>query len=156
MPLLDTTVHVARETSDVDRLVNFYAQVFDADLLFDTEERCLRRVGIRVDRATVLQPFQVICDAGDGTPTADASTPDRPMPEVALDTGSPDAFLEVRERLVAAGASDGVIRDFGAVYSMSFVDPDGVELRVNLTKRHREGTDWRTVDQAELLAAASG
>jgi hypothetical protein len=148
MPLLDATVHVARETPDVDRLIGFYARVFDADLLFDHEERCRRRVGLRIDRATILQPFEVTCDDAGTDVDGHARTHDA---DIVLETGSRDAFLEVRQRLVAAGASDGVIRDIGAVYSLSFVDPDGVELRVNLAKHQPEGTDWRTVDDAELL-----
>jgi hypothetical protein len=142
MPLLDDTVHVDRETGDVDRLVGFYARVLDADVLFVEEEPCARRVGIRLDRATVLHSVERTCDEGAGDEV--------PAGDVSLDTGSPRAFLEVRDRLVEAGASDGVVRDSGTAYSVTFVDPDGVEVQVNLVKRDA-GSDWRIVDEAELL-----
>jgi hypothetical protein len=141
MPLLDRTVHVRRTTNDVDRLVGFYRRVFDADVLTDGP------LAIRLDRATVLRPEQV----DDTRAVLDATGVD-----FSLDTAFLGAFLEVRERLVEAGASDGVIRDVGACYRVSFVDPDGVEGCVNLAKQHHHGTDWRTVDEAELLDAAAG
>jgi hypothetical protein len=60
---------------------------------------------------------------------------------------SVEALLEIRTRLLAendgAGASDAQIRDFGALYSLHFVDPDGVHLEVNLFK-----DDWT---ERELL-----
>ncbi len=37
------------------------------------------------------------------------------------------AFLEVRDRLVAAGASNGVVTALGPYQSVSFRDPDGLE-----------------------------
>lgn len=50
------------------------------------------------------------------------------------------ALEEVRQRLLAEGdgTTDGEIRDFGALYSLHFVDPDGVGVEVNLFK-----SDWR-------------
>jgi hypothetical protein len=40
------------------------------------------------------------------------------------------SFREIRGRLVAAGASDGFVTDFGPVLSVFFVDPDGLEAEV--------------------------
>ena len=38
-----------------------------------------------------------------------------------------EVFLEVRRRAMEAGASDGRVRDFGAVQGFKFRDPDGLE-----------------------------
>jgi hypothetical protein len=55
------------------------------------------------------------------------------------------ALLEIRDRLLAehdgTGATDAEIRDFGALYSLHFVDPDGVHLEVNLFK-----DDWTELE----------
>ena len=52
---------------------------------------------------------------------------------------SPDAFTNICRRLVDAGASDGVINDFGEVRSIFFRDPDGMEGEVLIAKGGDEG-----------------
>ena len=52
---------------------------------------------------------------------------------------SPDAFTNICRRLVDAGASDGVITDFGEVRSIFFSDPDGMEGEVLIAKGGDEG-----------------
>lgn len=51
-----------------------------------------------------------------------------------LHASSYAAFATIRERLIAQGASDGVVSDFGSAYSMFFRDPDGLEGEVLVPK----------------------
>jgi catechol 2,3-dioxygenase-like lactoylglutathione lyase family enzyme len=133
MPLTDGFSHVASVTDDVDRLAGFYERVFDAPVLFDLEEDGLRHAAIDVGGNVVLHAFHVPWAEGDDR---------REMFErgrtdhYGLTVSSSDALLEVRRRLQAEGESvtDGAIRDFGPVYSLHYVDPDGVHLEVNLFK----------------------
>jgi catechol 2,3-dioxygenase-like lactoylglutathione lyase family enzyme len=52
------------------------------------------------------------------------------LDHLGLQAASLDAFDRVRDRLVAAGASDGFVTDFGHVLSLFFRDPDGLEGEV--------------------------
>src|SRR5262249_5434235 len=49
---------------------------------------------------------------------------------LALQADSLDAFENIRDRLVARGASDGFVTDFGPILSVFFRDPDGLECEV--------------------------
>ena len=51
-----------------------------------------------------------------------------------LQAASPEAFATIRQRLIDHGASDGTINDFGAVNSIFFRDPDGLEGEVLINK----------------------
>jgi hypothetical protein len=53
---------------------------------------------------------------------------------LGLQAASPEAFAIIRQRLIDAGASDGTVNDFGAVHSMFFRDPDGLEGEVLVAK----------------------
>lgn len=46
----------------------------------------------------------------------------------------PESFATIRERLVARGATDGEVVDFGPLVSLFAVDPDGAPLEVTLDK----------------------
>lgn len=49
----------------------------------------------------------------------------------AIQTAGEGALLEARDRIVAAGAGDGVIRVFGGgLLSLHVTDPDGVQFEV--------------------------
>jgi len=51
----------------------------------------------------------------------------------ALQAASVDAFDTIRERLIARGAADSFVTDFGPVLSVFFRDPDGLEGEVCVT-----------------------
>ena len=53
---------------------------------------------------------------------------------VGLHAATREAFDIIRERLIAAGAGDGTVNDFGSAYSMFFRDPDGLEGEVVVPK----------------------
>jgi hypothetical protein len=67
---------------------------------------------------------------------------------------SVEALHEVRRRLPAEGegTTDNEVRDFGPLYSLHYVDPDGINLEVNLFKPDwhsepmLERKDWTTVE----------
>ena len=44
-----------------------------------------------------------------------------------------EAFDTIRDRLMACGATDGFVTDFGQVLSVFFTDPDGLEGEVCVT-----------------------
>ena len=52
------------------------------------------------------------------------------LDHLALQAASIEAFEEIRARLLARGATDGFVTDFGHLLSVFFVDPDGLESEV--------------------------
>jgi catechol 2,3-dioxygenase-like lactoylglutathione lyase family enzyme len=148
MALTDGFSHVASVTDDVDRLVGFYQRVFDAPVLFDMEEEGMRHAAIDVGAGVVLHAFRVPWAPGDER---------REMFErgrtdhYGLTVPTMDALLEIRRRLQAEGpdTSDGAVRDFGPLYSLHYVDPDGVHLEVNLFKAGWGSPETRILPRAE-------
>jgi catechol 2,3-dioxygenase-like lactoylglutathione lyase family enzyme len=94
MALLNGIHHIATLTADMDRLIAFYAEVFDARVLLDMEEEGLRHAFIELGPTTVLHPFQI----------PGIEVPQGPVPiftrgrldHVALNASSEDAFRELR------------------------------------------------------------
>ena len=84
MPLLNDIHHLTFITADMDRLICFYARIFDARVTVDLEEEGLRHAFIEVGPHTVLHPFQVpelSLLAPSRCSSADASTTSRSMPQ---------------------------------------------------------------------------
>ena len=52
------------------------------------------------------------------------------LDHIGLQAASKEAFDEIRRRLIACGATDGFVTDFGMALSLFFVDPDGLEGEV--------------------------
>jgi catechol 2,3-dioxygenase-like lactoylglutathione lyase family enzyme len=52
------------------------------------------------------------------------------LDHVGLNAASIEAFEEIRRRLIAVGAADEFVTDFGPGYSVFFRDPDGLEGEV--------------------------
>jgi catechol 2,3-dioxygenase-like lactoylglutathione lyase family enzyme len=128
VPLTIGIHHVATVTADLDRLIQFYVEVFDAVVLVDLDEGGLRHAVLDLGGGACLHPFQM-----NGNPYAAGSPTmfDRGhLDHVALNVGDDEAFETLRHRLVAAGASDGMITDFGNVRTVWFRDPDGGEGEV--------------------------
>ena len=127
--LLDGVNHVAVLTNDSDRLHRFYAEVFDATVSRDGEERPGVRLSfVDIGPNTELNVFQV-----EGNTEAQRQVPmfgRGRIDHLGLQAASKDAFDEIRRRLVAAGATDGFVTDFGPILSVFFRDPDGLEGEV--------------------------
>jgi catechol 2,3-dioxygenase-like lactoylglutathione lyase family enzyme len=154
--LLKDIHHLAFVTSDLDRLIGFYERVFEAPVTYDVEEDGLRHAFIEVGPHTVLHPFQI---PGVDPPDEQPMFARGRLDHFALNAASADAFRELRRRIVASGAGDGVVTDMGSVLSCSFTDPDGgaheviwvkpdVPVSASLARR-----DWTTVDISDDSSA---
>lgn len=53
---------------------------------------------------------------------------------IGLEAASQEAFDVIRNRLIAYGATDGFVTDFGTDLSVFFRDPDGLEGEVCLNR----------------------
>ncbi len=127
--MLDGVNHVAVLTRDTLRLSRFYSAVFDAPPARTIEQQpgfMLSLIDIGAGRE--LNVFEI----------ADNAEVDRQTPmfgrgrldHVGLQAASLEAFEEIRRRLMACGAADDFVTDFGPALSLFFVDPDGLEGEV--------------------------
>ena len=115
--------HVATITADMDRLVAFYASVFEAQVIADMREEGLRHVFLDLG-GVLLHPFEI---PGVEVPQGDLPFFQRGrIDHVALKADSAETFWTLRDRIQEAGASDGPVTDMGPLLSAGFNDPDGV------------------------------
>jgi catechol 2,3-dioxygenase-like lactoylglutathione lyase family enzyme len=133
--LLDGVNHIAWISNDVARLGRFYAEVFEAEVgptRPHGQDGRETMTTIHIGPHTELNVFVI--------PDNDEARRQTPMwgrgriDHVGLQAASPEAFAEIRRRLMEAGASDGTVNDFGSVHSMFFRDPDGLEGEVLVPK----------------------
>lgn len=116
--------HVALVTEDLERFVRFYTEVFDAQLRWDLDEGPVRHALLDLGGGFGLHPFELA--AGSAHARGSATMFERGhLDHLAIDVPDVDAFEEVRRRLVACGASDGAVTDFGVARNVWFEDPDG-------------------------------
>ena len=69
----------------------------------------------------------------EGNTEADRQTPmfgRGRLDHLALQSASFESFEEIRSRLMARGAADDFVTDFGPMLSLFFRDPDGLECEV--------------------------
>jgi len=122
---------VATMTPDLDRYVAFYHDIFGAEVVNVTEARAdhPRMAVVDMGGKSALNVFEVPADAIVGERTKMGGR--GPIDHYALSVDSEEALLELRDRLVAVGASPGEVTRFGpALLSVFFRDPDGAELEV--------------------------
>ena len=124
MALTAGTHHVATVTADLDRLIRFYEQVFEAHVRWDLREEGLRHAFIDLGGAFARHPFVIPgCDVPQGElPIFERGRIDH----LALRAETEDVFWTVRNRIYEAGAGDGQVTDLGPLLSVGFVDPDGL------------------------------
>jgi catechol 2,3-dioxygenase-like lactoylglutathione lyase family enzyme len=127
--LLDGINHVALLTTDTDRLVDFYGEVFGATVFAQQqEEPGMTLTFIDIGPATQLNVFQM-----DGNEQPHGPMFGRgPIDHLGLQASSKEAFDTIRTRLMERGATDGFVTDFGQSLSVFFRDPDGLECEVCL------------------------
>jgi catechol 2,3-dioxygenase-like lactoylglutathione lyase family enzyme len=127
--LLDGFNHVAILTGDTDRLVAFYQEVFGAEVDFDLRPQDgMRLTLLKIGPTSEFNVFEL-----DGNEESNRQTPmfaRGRLDHVGLQARSLEAFDEIRSRLMARGASDGFVTDFGPIFSLFFTDPDGLEAEV--------------------------
>jgi catechol 2,3-dioxygenase-like lactoylglutathione lyase family enzyme len=127
--LLSGFNHVATLTKDTERLQAFYREVFDATVRPHEEKGDgFRLTFIDIGPDAELNVFQI-----DGNTEADRQTPmfgRGRIDHIGLEAASIEAFEEIRDRLMARGAADSFVTDFGPVLSVFFTDPDGLEGEV--------------------------
>jgi catechol 2,3-dioxygenase-like lactoylglutathione lyase family enzyme len=137
--LTDGLNHVAILTNDMDRLIAFYTNVFEAEVARDGGEPGADPAGPPGTRMAVidigphseLNLFQV-----DGNTEADRQVPmfgRGRLDHIAFHATSIDDFETIRDRLMARGAADDFVTDFGPILSLFFRDPDGLECEVCVT-----------------------
>ena len=122
--------HVATITKDSDRLQRFYVENFGASIEFDGPEfpGGPRMSIINIGPDCELNVFEI-----EGNAEADNQTPmygRGRIDHIGLLAASLAEFSEIRTRLMAAGATDGVVAVFGRKLSMFFRDPDRMECEV--------------------------
>jgi len=131
--LLDGVNHIAIITDDTDRLARFYRDVFEAPTSRRQDIGPGTLTFIDIGPRTELNVFELHDEAdykrgsmfGHG-----------PVDHIGLQAADRDAFVEIRRRLMACGASDGFVTDFGSSHSIFFRDPDGLECEVLLFISH--------------------
>jgi catechol 2,3-dioxygenase-like lactoylglutathione lyase family enzyme len=127
--LLNGVNHVAILTNDATRLHAFYRDVFDATVSQDFAAGEGGRLSfIDIGPTQGLNVFEIEdnTEAQRQTPMFGRGRIDH----IGLQAASLDAFNTIRDRLIARGANDGFVTDFGRIYSLFFVDPDGLEGEV--------------------------
>ena len=124
--------HVATLTNDAHRLHAFYQEVFEAEVLRDAPgiegEDAVRLSIIKIGPHTELNVFQI-----EGNTEADRQVPGFErgrLDHFGLQAASIEAFETIRDRLIARGAADSFVTDFGQMLSVFFRDPDGLECEV--------------------------
>jgi catechol 2,3-dioxygenase-like lactoylglutathione lyase family enzyme len=130
--LLKGLNHVATITNDAWRLVEFYREVFEAEIVRDGSEfpdsKGPRLTIIKIGEWSELNVFQI-----DGNTEADRQTPmfgRGRIDHLAVQAESLEAFDIIRARLMERGAADDFVTDFGPMLSIFFRDPDGLECEV--------------------------
>ena len=131
MPITSGFNHVATLTTDLDRFKAWYVEVFDAETVFEMDERDdhPRMAIVDLGGGAALNVFEV----AEGEMIGDRrriggrgnidhfgiAVPDLPTLE------------KVRDRLTAAGADIGELQNLGGdTWSLFFRDVDGMELEV--------------------------
>jgi catechol 2,3-dioxygenase-like lactoylglutathione lyase family enzyme len=122
--------HVATLTSDLDRLVAFYASVFDATVSHEMAARPdhPRMIILDLGGGAALNVFEVPPDDIIGERRRQGGR--GAIDHYGLAVDSLATLEQVKERLVAAGADIGEIQQLGTEWSLFFRDPDGMELEV--------------------------
>ena len=131
MPIATGINHVATLTTDMDRTVRFYEDVFEAVVIHEVQ-------------ASADHPWMKIVDLGGGSALnifevpAEAIVGERrriggrgAVDHFGIGVDSLYTLKEVRDRLVTAGAQEvGDPQRLGGEWSVFFRDPDGMELEV--------------------------
>jgi len=122
--------HVATLTADLERTKRFYADAFEADVIFemDAEGDHPRMAIIDLGGGAALNVFEVPAESIIGERRRQGGR--GAIDHYAIAVASLDDLEGMRQRLVSAGAEIGEIQQLGGEWSLFFRDPDGMELEV--------------------------
>jgi catechol 2,3-dioxygenase-like lactoylglutathione lyase family enzyme len=126
--LLDGFNHLAVVTADTDAFVSFFTEVFEAEVIGSMEPMGGKLTFVKIGDDVEFNVFEV-----PGNTEAQRQTPmlgRGRLDHFGLQAASLEAFDEIRRRLIARGAADDFVTDFGQVLSMFFTGPDGLEGEV--------------------------
>lgn len=121
---------IALVTSDLDRLIGFYQEVFDAQVVVDLDEGRHRHALINLGGGSCIHAF-LMPENPHAAGSADMFGRGH-LDHIALDVADREQFEMLRQRLVAIGASDGLATDFGMQRVVMFKDPDGFEAEITI------------------------
>jgi catechol 2,3-dioxygenase-like lactoylglutathione lyase family enzyme len=122
--------HIAVVTADLDRFIEFYTGVFGLEVIFSERTPALSHAILKISESSWLHPAELPSNPyADGLGTMFQRGH---LDHFSLTAASPDAFQQLRSRLIAAKASDGRTDDLGAFHTVWFVDPDGMRGEVAL------------------------
>ena len=134
IPTIEAIGHVAVISSDLRRFRSFYEGLLGVSHIITlrmNESPGLLHAAFAVNSRSVIHVFEVpgydpVSD-GIGTEIGRRGRLDH----FALLVDDEPALLVMRDRLVAAGASDGTVTPLGPLLSVRFTDPDGLEGEIN-------------------------
>lgn len=130
MPLATGINHIATLTTDMDRTVAFYEAAFEGVVTYEvkrSEDHPWMKV-VDLGGGAALNVFEVSADeiVGDRRRLGGRGAIDH----FGIAVESEEALVELKDRLVAAGAEVGEVQSLGKERSLFFRDPDGMELEV--------------------------
>jgi catechol 2,3-dioxygenase-like lactoylglutathione lyase family enzyme len=126
--LLNGFNHVAVVTADTDAFVSFFQEVFEAERLGSMEAPFGKLTFVKIGDDVEFNVFEV---PGNSEPSRQTPMLGRGrLDHFGLQAASLESFEEIRRRLIARGAADEFVTDFGQVLSMFFIGPDGLECEV--------------------------
>ena len=129
---MDRIHHVAIFTADYGAFAAFWREVFAAELA----DECTQPSVVRVGGAT-FHVFESEAGRSSFSPAH--------LHHFALETGDLDEFVAVRERMLARGACQEEVTDFGDHLSLIGADPDGGMLEVLVAVEDREALPFPVV-----------
>jgi catechol 2,3-dioxygenase-like lactoylglutathione lyase family enzyme len=123
--------HVALLVRDLDRWVDFWTGTFGATFELIPDERGRHGfLALASDGSGILHAFEIPTGMSGEFPSNEMFRRGR-LDHLAVNAAGEAALLELRDRLVARGASDGSLRLFGdRMFSVFAVDPEGMEFEV--------------------------
>ena len=127
MPLTIGINHVTAVTADLDRLVRFYSDMFDAEKVFEGQ------AANGHPRMAIVElggtRYVKIVENRSGVPAAEAHA--HPATErFGLAVESHQELRDLRDRMIRAGAQVGEIERLPTQWIIQAVDPDGTPLQV--------------------------
>jgi catechol 2,3-dioxygenase-like lactoylglutathione lyase family enzyme len=130
MPVTVGINHVTTTTTDLDRMVRFYSEMFGAEKVFEGAAADgyprMAIVELGADRYVKVVEVQ----AHRAGSAVRASNTHAVTERFGLAVGSLSALRDLRERMVGAGAEIGEVERLPTQWVLAFTDPDGTPLQV--------------------------